>query len=151
MPRAQIARMLDGPTGRAVLAWRALPRQAVAFTLGARSTPHLRHEHKYDHSGVDRDHRFYFRSEADTLTGAVAANLADLEDQLIRCERGVLRHHCPGHDFPRWVTGVFHDEPLAAELAVAEAQLCAHSPAAIVEQVRLALVAALQARPSRKR
>jgi hydroxymethylpyrimidine pyrophosphatase-like HAD family hydrolase len=151
MPRAQIARMLDGPTGRAVLAWRALPHQAVTFTLGARSTPHLRHEHKYDHSGVDRDHRFYFRNEADTLTGAVAANLADLEDQLIRCERGVLRHHCPGHDFSQWVTGVFHDEPLAAELAVAEAQLCAHSPAAIVEQVRLALVAALQARPSSKR
>ena len=151
MPRAQIARMLDGPAGRAVLAWRALPHQAVAFTLGARSTPHLRHEHKYEHSGVDRGHRFYFRTEADTLTGAVAANLAELEDELIRCERGVLRHHCPGHDFSRWVSGVFHDEPLAAELAAAEAQLSARSPAAIVEQVRLALVAALQARPSRKR
>ena len=150
MPRAQIARMLDGPTGRAVLAWRALPHQAVAFTLAARRTPHLRHEHKYDHSGVDRDRRFYFRTEADTLTGAVAANVDQLEDQLI-CERGVLRHHCPGHDFSQWVTGVFHDQPLAANLAAAEAQVCPHSPAAIVEQVRLALVAALQARPSTKR
>ena len=150
MPRAQIAAMLDGPTGRAVLAWRALPHQAVAFTVGARSTPHQRHEHKYEHSGVDREHRFYFRTEADTLTGAVAANLAELEDQLIRCERGVLRHHCPGHDFSHWVTGVFHDEPLATELAAAEAQLSARSPTAIVEQVRLALVAALQARPSSK-
>jgi hypothetical protein len=120
----------------------------VAFTVGARSTPHLRHEHKYEHCGVDREHRFYFRTEADTLTGAVAANLAELEDQLIRCERGVLRHHCPRHDFSHWVAGVFHDEPLAAELAAAEAQLPARSPAAIVEQVRLALVAALRARPS---
>ncbi len=151
MPRAQVARMLDGPTGGAVLAWRALPHQAVAFTMGVRSTPHLRHEHKYEYSGVDRDHQFYFRTEGDRLTGAVAANLAELEDQLIRCERGVLRHHCSGHDFSRWVTGVFHDELLATELAAAEAQLSVRSPAAIVEQVRLVLVAALQARPSQKR
>ena len=34
MPRAEIARLLEGPTGRAVLAWRAHPRHAVAFTLG---------------------------------------------------------------------------------------------------------------------
>jgi hypothetical protein len=58
----------------------------------------------------------------------------------------VLRHHCPAHDFSRWIAAVFHDRPLAADLAAAEAQLSAHSPAAIVEQVRLALIAALQAR-----
>ncbi len=138
MPRAQVARLLDGPTGRAVLAWRAIPHQAVAFTLGARSTPHVRHEHKYGHAGVDRGHRFYFRTQADTLTGAVAANLAELEDQLIRCAPGVLRHHCPAHDFSRWVAAVFHNQPLAADLAAAEAQLSTQSPAAIVEQVRLA-------------
>jgi len=151
MPRAEIARLLDGPTGRAVLAWRALPHQAVSFTLGARNTPHMRHEHKYDQAGVERDRRFYFRTEADTLTGAVAANLTELEDQLVRCERGVLRHHCPEHDFSRWVAAVFHDEPLAADLAAAEAQLSGQSPAAIVEHVRLALVAALQARHGAER
>ncbi len=151
MPRAQIARLLDGPTGRAVLAWRANPHQAVTFTLGARSTPHLRHEHKYDHAGVERGRRFYFRTEADTLTGAVAANLAELEDEIVRCDRGVLRHHCPDHDFSRWVAAVFHDQTLAANLAAAEAQLPAQSPAAIAEQVRLALVAALQVRQASKR
>lgn len=150
LPRAHIAHMLDGPTGRAVLAWRALPHKALAFTLGARTTAHTRHEHKYDHAGLERGRRFYFRSEADTLTGAVAANLAELEDQLIRCKPGVLRHHCPGHDFSRWVAAVFHDEPLAADLAAAEAQLFTQSPAAIVEQVRLALVATLQARQGGK-
>ncbi len=150
MPRAEIARLLDGPTGRAVLAWRAHPHQAVAFTLGARSTPHLRHQHKYDHAGVERGRWFYFRTEPNTLTGAVAANLAELEDELIRCDRGVLRHHCPGHDFSRWVAAVFHDQPLAADLAAAEAQLPTQSPAAIVEQVRLALVAALQARQDKR-
>ena len=39
MPRAEIARLLDGPTGRAVLAWRQRPRQAVAFTLGCPDHP----------------------------------------------------------------------------------------------------------------
>ena len=151
MPRAQIARLLDGPTGRAVLAWRAHPHQAVTFTLGARSTPHLRHEHKYGHAGVERGRRFYFRTEADTLTGAVAANLAELEDEIVRCDPGVLRHHCPDHDLSRWVAAVFHDHTLAADLAAAEAQLPAQSPAAIAEQVRLALVAALQARQASTR
>jgi hydroxymethylpyrimidine pyrophosphatase-like HAD family hydrolase/CheY-like chemotaxis protein len=59
VPPARIARLLEGPAGRAVLAWRAHPHQAVAFTPGPRSTPHLRHEHKYDHAGVDPAHRFY--------------------------------------------------------------------------------------------
>lgn len=146
LPRAQVAHLLDGPTGRAVLAWRARPHEAVAFQLGDRSTPHLRHQHKYAHSGVEPGRRFYFRTEDDTLTGAVVANLAELEDELVRCERGALRHHCPRHDFSRWARGVFRDRSLAADLAAAEAQLAADAPSAIVEQVRLSLVAALQAR-----
>ena len=34
LPRAEVARLLQGPVGRAVLAWRAHPHQAVPFTLG---------------------------------------------------------------------------------------------------------------------
>jgi len=44
MPRADIAGLLDGPPGRAVLAWRHHPRQPVAFTIEARATAHLSHE-----------------------------------------------------------------------------------------------------------
>ena len=146
MPRAQVARRLTGPTGRAVLAWRQHPRHATAFTFGSRITPHLRHEHKYEQSGVEPAHRFYFRTEPDIPTGAVAANLAELEAELGRCDRGVLRHHCPGHDFSGWIAGVFHDQVLASDVAAAEAALPPQSPAAVVEQVRLALIAALQAR-----
>ena len=149
MPRAEIARLLDGPSGRAVLAWRERPRQAQVFNLSSRSTPHLRHERKYDHSGVEPAHRFYFRSQPDTPTGATAANLSELETELVRCPRGVLRHHCPGHDFSRWIAGVFHDHSLAEQLAVAESQLLEGSPSAVVEQTRLALIAALQARHPR--
>jgi hypothetical protein len=146
MPRADIARLLDGPPGRAVLAWRQRPRQPVAFTIGARVTAHLRHEHKYDQAGVEPAHRFHFRTEPGSPTGAVAANLADLEAKLAGCDEGVLRHHCPGHDFSRWVADVFHDGPLAADLAAAEASLTCRSPAAVVEHVRLTLIAALQDR-----
>jgi hydroxymethylpyrimidine pyrophosphatase-like HAD family hydrolase len=155
-PGAQIARLLAGPTGRAVLAWRARPHQAVAFTLGPRSTPHLRPEHPAPAPPAQvRPRRrrgrgqFYFRTNGNTPTGAVAANLPELEAELGVCDRGVLRHHCPDHDFSRWIAGVFYDQPLAAEFAAAEAQLTAHSPAAVVEQVRLALIAALQARHAR--
>jgi hydroxymethylpyrimidine pyrophosphatase-like HAD family hydrolase len=146
MPRAEIAGLLDGPPGRAVLAWRQHPRQPVAFTIGARVTSHLRHEHKYDQAGVEPAHRFRFRTEPSTPTGAIAANLADLEAELGACDEGVLRHHCPGHDFSRWVADVFHEGPLAAGLAAAEDSLTSRSPAAVVEQVRLTLIAVLQDR-----
>jgi hydroxymethylpyrimidine pyrophosphatase-like HAD family hydrolase len=146
MPRAEIARLLDGPSGRAVLAWRECPHRAVAFTVGLRATPHLRHEHKYREYGVDPGRRFYFRTGFGIPTGAVAANLAELEAELTRCDEGVLRHHCPGRDFSRWVADVFHDRTLAAALAAAEASLPARSPGAVVEQVRLTLISALQSR-----
>ncbi len=149
MPRADIARLLDGPSGRAVLAWRQHPRQPAAFSIGARVTSHLRHEHKYDQTGVEPAHRFQFRTEPGAPTGAVAANLAELEAELSGCDEGVLRQHCPGHDFSRWVADVFHDGPLAADIAAAEASLAGRSPGAVVAQVRLTLIAALQERHPR--
>jgi len=146
MPRADIARLLDGPSGRAVLAWRQHPRQPVAFTVGSRVTPHLRHEHKYGQAGVEPARRFHFRSGPGAPTGAVAANLGQLEAELAGCDEGVLRHHCPGHDFSRWVADVFHDGLLAADLAAAEGALADQGPDALVEQVRLALIRVLQDR-----
>ena len=148
MPRAEIARLLTGPSGRAVLAWRQRPGRAVAFTPGPRTTPHLRHAHKYERVGVEPARRFYFKTGPDTATGAVAANLDELEAELGRCDRGVLRHHCPRHEFSRWVADVFRDEGVAADLAEVETALPADSHAAVVEQVRLALIAVLQTRAS---
>jgi hypothetical protein len=68
------------------------------------------------------------RAEPDAPTGAVAASLAELEAELARCDEGVLRHHCPGGDFSRWVAGVFRDGPLAADLAAAEASPAGRQP-----------------------
>ena len=147
--RERIAELLAGPTGRAVLAWRERGGQPTLFTLAARSTPHLRHEHKYDQSGVEPARQFYFRTESDTPTGATAANLAELEAELVICEPGVLRHHCPGRDFSRWIQDVFHDAQLATDIAAAEARLPPGSLGAPVERVRTALIAALQRRQVR--
>ena len=149
VPRADVARLLAGPTGRAVLAWRHHPRRAVAFTLGERATPHLRHDHKYGTIGVDVARRFYFRTVPDTPTGAVAGNLAELEAELTHCDRGVLRHHCPRRDFSRWIGAVFHDHALAERVATAEEAVAASTPAAVVEETRVKLVAALHARRQR--
>ncbi|MGO9791884.1 MAG: helix-turn-helix domain-containing protein, partial [Solirubrobacteraceae bacterium] len=100
----------------------------------------------YQIAGVEAAQRFYFRIEDDSTPRAVVANLPELEAAIAVCGVGVLRHHCAEHDFSRWVAGVLHNEPLAADIATAEAQLSADSPTETVEHVRLALIAALQAR-----
>ncbi len=100
----------------------------------------------YRLAGVEPAERFYFRIEDDATPRAVVANLPELEAAIAVCGPGVLRHHCAEHDFSRWVAGVLHNEPLAVDIAAAEAQLSADSPTETVEHVRLALIAALQAR-----
>ncbi|MGO9976310.1 MAG: helix-turn-helix transcriptional regulator [Solirubrobacteraceae bacterium] len=100
----------------------------------------------YQLAGVAAAQRFYFRIEDDATPRAVVANLPELEAAIAACDAGVLRHHCAEHDFSRWVAGVFENEPLAAEIAAAEAQLSADSPTETIEQTRLALITVLQAR-----
>jgi len=150
MPRAEVARLLAGPSSRAVLAWRHHPRHAVAFNLGPRSTPHRRHDHKYGTLGVEVERRFYFRTVPDAPTGAIAGNLAELEAELASCDEGVIRHHCPTRDFSRWISSVFHDDALAGQVEEAEASVSVSSPTAVVEEARVRLVAALQARQPRR-
>jgi len=77
LPRSDLARLLAGPSGRAVLARRDQPHEVIAFTIGPRVTPHLRHLHKYDQRGVEPARQFRFLAGPAAATGAVAANLAD--------------------------------------------------------------------------
>ncbi|MGO9971865.1 MAG: helix-turn-helix domain-containing protein, partial [Solirubrobacteraceae bacterium] len=100
----------------------------------------------YQIAGLEPAQRFYFQIEDDVTPRAVVANLPELEAAIAICKPGVVRHHCAAHDFSRWVAGVFHNEPLAADIAAVEAQLSADSPIETVEQTRLALIAVLQAR-----
>ena len=144
--RSVMAALLSGGPGGAVLASRDHPGAPVAFHLGERATAHLRHEHKYGHRGVAPERRFYFHAGDGAATGAVAASLADLETELDRCDRAVVRHHCSRRDFSRWIAHVLHCQALATSVASLEATLSPESPGAMVDAVRVRLVATLQAR-----
>lgn len=144
--RPAMAALLTGVPGAAVLASRAHPGAPVAFRLAERTTSHLRHEHKYGLRGLAPGRRFYFNAGVGAATGAVAANLADLEAELDRCDRAVVRHHCSHGDFSRWIEHVLHDPTLAATVATTEATVGPESAAATVDAARVRLVASLQAR-----
>ncbi len=162
-PAGSAARPASGATRHAVLAAlvggsamtagevataTGLGRASVSATLSELAKAgELRNAARgYQLAGVPAAQRFYFRIEDDVTPRAVVANLPELEAAIAACDAGVLRHHCAEHDFSRWVAGVFQNEPLAAEIAAAEAQLSAGSPTETVEDVRLALTEALQAR-----
>ena len=53
-------------------------------------------------------------------TGTSLGNLDELEAALQTSPDSVLCHHCPRHDFSRWVAEVFRDEQLAAAIAHVE-------------------------------
>lgn len=147
MPRVEMAKLLEASAdGHAVLARRTGRARVSPFSVGLRATPHLRHLHKYEHRPLDPGHCFHFRSNPDELTGVLAANLVQLEAELTRCEDAVLRHHCPHHDFSRWVRDVFHDADLAKRLHEAEAMVGDRSTGVAIEQARLELIAAIQDR-----
>lgn len=146
-PRAEVADLLaDLEHEQAVLARRSGVPRLCAVTVARRRTPHLRHIHKYEHQPLDAHHCFHFRRNVEEATGRVAANLLELETELTRCERRVLCHHCPRHDFSRWVADVFHDPVLSRRLARAESAVRGTRCGPTVEEVRLELLAAIAER-----
>lgn len=144
--RVEVSSLLGAGSGTAVLTQRDAPRQARGFTVARRETPHLRHTHKYTQRPLEHERRFHFRRSASELTGAWAGNLEELEDQVIRCDRSVLRHHCPRHDFSRWVAEVFHDQGLAGLLAQAESSVTETSDVATLERARREMIGALHSK-----
>jgi DNA-binding IscR family transcriptional regulator len=105
----------------------------------------------YQLAGVEAAERFYFEIEDDVTPRVVAANLPELEAAIALCGPEVLRRHCAERDLSRWIAGVFHNQPLADAIAATETQLSADSPTETVEQARMALIAALQARHATQR
>jgi hypothetical protein len=138
--RPAMATLLTGGPGGALLASREHPGAPVAFRLGQRTTAHLRHEQKYGHRGIAPERRFYFQTAVGAATGAVAANLADLEAELDRCGRAVVRHHCSRGDFSCTIRSWRRASPTS------KPQSARGSPAATVDAARVGLVATLQAR-----
>jgi hydroxymethylpyrimidine pyrophosphatase-like HAD family hydrolase len=108
--------------GQAVLIDRSGPGVGVV-TIGARQAPHVRHWHKYSAGRLSSHRRFYFRRSPDVATGVTAGSLEEFERELRRCDVEVIRHHCQGGDFSRWIIDVLGDPVLAAGIAAVEAEV----------------------------
>ncbi|HEY7480577.1 MAG TPA: HAD family hydrolase, partial [Gemmatimonadales bacterium] len=120
-----------------------LDRQTVQrFVTDPRSSPHVRHWHKYQSSELPYHQRFFFRRR-DRLTGAVAASMADFHHEISRAEPEVLRHHARNRDFSRWTNDVIRDHELAALLRLAEENL-ARDGLATTEQGRKLLLQVIE-------
>ncbi|MEP6297190.1 MAG: HAD hydrolase family protein, partial [Ilumatobacter sp.] len=144
--RRDIAEQLTGPTGSVVVAVRNQPHPPPTARLAARHTNHFRHEHKYDVDGTPPHRGFWMRSDQGAPTGAVAHNLHELEVELSRCERDVVRHHALRGDFSRWIDDVFHLRDIAADIAAIEATVDDRSAAAAIDIARLELISSLHRR-----
>ncbi len=131
----------------------AIPRTSLDRTLAGlvKAGELTKAADSYQLAVVDPAQRFHLWAQGHGETGAFVASLQELEDELAVSDPSVLRHHCPSHDFSRWVAGVFGNAPLAAAIGAAEAQLHHDSPHEAVEQVRQALIAALEARHTSER
>ncbi len=91
-------------------------------TLATRTTPQVRHAHKYGATQVRSDRRFYFRDRDDKVTD-VAGSMDDLRSVLARVSDSVLVHHAAGSDLSRWVSTVFQDRALGGVISEAEQSL----------------------------
>ncbi len=145
-PKEVVAGLLSRPVGQVVVARRGSNRPPEVARLGTRRTAHVRHEHKYEAHGTERERSFWFRDDADRTTGVVARNLRELEHELTQCPRSVLRHHGPSNDFSRWIDDVFHDRRLAEAVRAIEDRIRPRSPGAVIDAARLDLISALRAR-----
>ena len=138
-------RLADRPLGRATLVRRDSGEQ-IEIELAARTTQHWRHWHKYATTLLPRGRGFWFRYDDHELTGYVATSLAEFHHELGRVEPQVLRHHAAGHDFSRWIDGVFGDHELADRIATVEDGIATAVDADAIESARTQLVIALEQR-----
>ncbi len=148
--RAVLAALADGSamTAGQVATATGLGRANVSTTVSqlAKAGELTKAARGYQIARAEPAQRFYFPPGEDATRGTAVANLTELEAEIAVCDPEVMRHHCASHDFSLWIAGVLHNEPLASDIAVAEANLFADSSAETVEDVRLALITALHAR-----
>ena len=114
----------------------AIPRATIAaggqqprpFTVAARISPHVRHQHKYTAAPLPPERRFYFRTLGEAGT---AATLEELSRHLRHCDPAILACHLSREDFSRWVTGILAGRSLGRQLAAIERDLSQHHAAAL--------------------
>jgi hydroxymethylpyrimidine pyrophosphatase-like HAD family hydrolase len=105
------------PVGRAVLFSDVSEAGVVArpFRLATRLTPHVRHRSKYIDVPVPASRAFVF-TDNDSSVGARAETLNELISGLATAGRETVDGHLRRHDFSRWLTDVFGDHVLGAEI-----------------------------------
>src|SRR5512146_3003505 len=128
----------------------AVPRATIAaggqqprpFTVAARISPHVRHQHKYTAAPLPPERRFYFHTLGEAGT---AATLEEFSRHLRHCDPAILAYHLARGDFSRWVTGTLTDHNLGRQVAAIERALTQHQAAAL-ERARHQLTHAIDSR-----
>ncbi len=138
-------RLAERPLGCATLVRHDTGEQ-VEVELAPRTTQHRRHWHKYATTLLPRARGFWFRFDDRDLTGYVATSVAEFHHELGRVDPQVLRHHAAGHDFSRWIDGVFGDHELAGRIAGIEHAIANAANADAIESERQQLAIALEQR-----
>lgn len=124
MPHPEAVELLArAGVGQAVLVDRRRPGEGLVFTVGRRTTRHVRHWHKYALGRLPVERRFFFREGPGAATGPTAGNIVELEHHLRSCSDDAIRHHGTNADFSRWVADVLGDGRLGMEIARFEADL----------------------------
>ena len=105
------------PVGHAVLISDVSEAGSVArpFRLATRLTPHVRHRSKYIDVPVPSSRAFVFTDKGSSV-GARAETLNELISGLATAGREMIDGHLSRHDFSRWLTDVFGDHVLGAEI-----------------------------------
>ena len=90
------------------------------FTIAPRLTPHVRHRQKYVDVPVSVGHAFVFT--LDGRPGPRAGTLREFVAALESRPAGSFAGHIARADFSRWISDVYGDHALAAELRTIEAR-----------------------------
>jgi hypothetical protein len=91
------------------------------FRVAPRLTPHVRHQHKYLDLRLPEDKAFEFVQNG-SRTGHRARTLKEFAAIVAKASPSILEGHLRNHDFSRWISDVFKDNPLAAQLKDLEEQ-----------------------------
>jgi hypothetical protein len=112
------------------------------FTVAARVSPHVRHQHKYSATPLPPHRRSYFHTTGELAT---AATLNEFSRRIGHCDPAVLDYHLARGDFSRWITGAIADHSLGRQLAGIESEL-SNRHAAELERARHRIIHAIDIR-----
>lgn len=94
-------------------------RKLQRFRIASRLTPHVRHRSKYLEVPMNERHAFVFTYNGRPF-GNSARTLKEFVSMLRQVPAASLEGHARRSDFSRWITEVFGDQPLAAEIRKVE-------------------------------